>query len=190
MEVQHQLINQDFFFPDWKIKHLFLGTFNPNGGQEVRYFYGRHSNYTWLLLTEIFGINFRELLDNDFNSFINELKNNSIACMDMIKSIEFNENEVDINNIIGNGYKDSNIINNSVIRHYNTESIQKVIANNQNVKIYSTWGRGSALMNWVNEVDLIQNRINLTSPSRAARVPLGVDKFQYILNDWNNKIIL
>lgn len=190
MIVEHQFFNRDFFFPDWKIKHLFLGTFNPIGGQNVPYFYGRQTNYTWSVLSEIFQVDFRNLLDNDFESFIKALQKHEIACMDMIRQVEFDENQINFNNIIGNGYKDSNIINNSVNRIYNTKSIQDIILNNPDINVYTTWGNGSSLLNWVNEINLIQNKVNLVSPSRAARVPTGVNKYQYILEDWNNKINL
>lgn len=190
MIVEHQFLNEAFFCPNWKIKHLFLGTFNPNGGENIGYFYGRSANYTWRVLSEIFQVNFRNLLEHDFEGFIKALQKHQIACMDMIRQVEFDENNININNIIGNGYKDSKIINNNVIRHYNTENIQQIIINNPDLNVYTTWGNGSPLLNWVNEINLIQNKINLVSPSRAARVPKGLSKFNYILNDWNNKIIL
>ncbi len=40
-KISHQLANEKFFIPDWPLKHLFLGTFNPSGGETVSYFYGR-----------------------------------------------------------------------------------------------------------------------------------------------------
>lgn len=190
MIVEHQLVNDDIFYPNWNLKYLFLGTFNPQGGRNVRYFYARQSNYTWDVLSEIFDVNFRYLLDNDFGKFKKELIIHGIACMDMISNVEFNELEINLEDITGNGYSDSKIINKRVARVYNTNSIQEIINNNPDVKIYTTWGKGKKLLNWVNEVNLIQNKIQLVSPSRAARVPAGENKFQFIVDNWRNNIEL
>ena len=54
MKIQHQLLNSDLFIPQWNVKHLFLGTFNPQGGDTVSYFYGRSRNQTWPTLSKIF----------------------------------------------------------------------------------------------------------------------------------------
>ena len=27
--INHQFINEPFFFPDWEVKHLLIGTFSP-----------------------------------------------------------------------------------------------------------------------------------------------------------------
>jgi hypothetical protein len=40
----HQFLNSKFFFPNWKIQTLVLGTFNPSCGDETDYFYGRCQN--------------------------------------------------------------------------------------------------------------------------------------------------
>ncbi len=37
----HQLYSETYYVPNWPIKHLFLGTFNPEGGEKVPYYYGR-----------------------------------------------------------------------------------------------------------------------------------------------------
>ena len=28
--INHQFINEPFFLPDWEVKHLLIGTFNPD----------------------------------------------------------------------------------------------------------------------------------------------------------------
>ena len=58
-----------------------------------------------------------------------------------------------------------------------------------NCKVYSTWGRGSNLKDWVNEIQKISFTAKLVSPSPVARVPKGESKYIYVLNDWRNKII-
>jgi hypothetical protein len=49
--IYHQLCKEEFYIPNWEIKYLFLGTFNPDGGQKVNYYYGRNSNQTWKILS-------------------------------------------------------------------------------------------------------------------------------------------
>ena len=65
---------------------------------------------------------------------------------------------------------------------------KRQIKNNPNINIYSTWGKGSNLKSWRIEIEKFTNLIKLVSPSKVARVPKGMVKFDYILNDWKNKI--
>ena len=181
----HQLKDKDFFVPDWNVNHLFLGTFNPSGGDPVNYFYGRLKNKTWELLSIIFKT---ELNPCKFN-FFDELKKTGIACMDMISSVEVDVSEIEY--VIGKGYPDSKIINNKVKRIYNTNEIISIVEKNPGVKVYSTWGIGSKIRDWTNEINRIENVhkiIKLHSPSMAARVPKGSNKFEYMLEDWSKKI--
>jgi hypothetical protein len=52
--MKHQFYTKDFFIPSWDIKYLFLGTFNPNEGEKVNYFYTRKTNLLWPILSKIF----------------------------------------------------------------------------------------------------------------------------------------
>jgi hypothetical protein len=180
----HQLRNNPIYVPEWRTSHLFLGTFNPTGGDRVNYFYGRDKNQTWKIISEIFRDNFNP---SDIKSFFPLLKKHRIACMDMIDSIEASEHQ--IHQVVGKGYKDSAIINGSVRRVYNTAIINKVITENPGVNVYSTWGNGSVLAEWKFEVTKLGKIIPLVSPSLAARVPKGESKFAYMLIDWGNKIV-
>ncbi len=189
MRVEHQFLNEQFFQPNWKVDYLFIGTFNPIGGEKVNYFYGRKTNFTWPILSNIFD----EIL-NPFEietslDFFKNLKIHKIACVDMIKYVDFDENKYDQSRVTGKGYKDSNIINSKVCRVYNTDAILQIIKSNPKIKVFSTWGKGSNLNEWRIEVQKIPNLINLVSPSRAARVPVGESKYYYILKDWKNKIL-
>ena len=180
--VNHQFSNENFYIPNWKIKHLFIGTFNPEAGEKVSYFYGRDKNKTWQLLSEIFG----EKLNPNDDDFIDLIKKNGIACMDIIDSVEFDKDQKDY--IIGKGYSDYKIINNKVVRKYNIDAILTVIENNPGIIVYSTWGKGSKIKSWNLEIAKINNLINLASPSMAAKVEKGVEKYKFMLNDWKNKI--
>ena len=82
--VIHQLAAKEYYVPSWSIKYLFLGTFNPLGGDEVNYYYGRDKNKFWPLLRELTGL---ELNINNPDKFLKEIKENGIGCMDMIHSL-------------------------------------------------------------------------------------------------------
>ena len=145
--IKHQFKNQPFYMPKWELKHLFIGTFNPSGGQKVDYYYGRERNRTWELLSEIF----KESLNPTDNEFFEKLKKHGIACMDLIETLKA-ENKI-VDQILGQGYKDSQIINGSVIRQYNIDNILDRINANRKVQVYSTWGKGQNLSEWKKEVE-------------------------------------
>ena len=180
--INHQLKETDYYIPNWDIKHLFVGTFNPEGGERVEYYYGRPKNQTWKLISEIFSDKF----DPTSKDFFKLLKKHKIGCVDMIDKVIASEEMID--SIIGEGYQDSKIINTSVIRIYNTDKIIDIINKNTGIKVYSTWGKGSDLKEWRNEKEKLGEIIPLASPSMAAKVPKGEKKFNYMLSDWKSKI--
>ena len=188
MIIQHNLKKNANYIPKWEIEYLFVGTFNPQNHIQVPYYYGRDRNQTWKILSKIFETD----LDPNEKDFISNIKNLKIACIDMVDSVEFDEKFVNSENIIGNGYSDKAIINNKVKRKYNTSRINEVISKNRdNIKVFSTWGKGPNLQNWTQEIEKIEYPIiNLNSPSLAARVPKGQNKFNYMLQDWKKKIII
>ncbi len=179
--IQHQLTTNQHFIPSWDINYLLVGTFNPSGGEQVNYYYGRKTNMTWKIISIIFG---EEINPNNSN-FIGLLKKHKIGCIDLISSVTCDEAKIP--HIIGNGYSDSKIINKKVIREYNTVIINKLSKSNPNLQIFTTWGKGSNLKEWRLEVGKIKIKSKLLSPSMAARVPRGVNKFDYVLNDWKEK---
>lgn len=169
--VLHQFQQKEFYHPTWNLRYLFLGTFNPLGGEEVNYYYGRKQNQAWRILSQLFGKDFDVSHFHDFNK---KLLADGVACMDLIHSVT--APEVMLNQILGKGYSDSKIINTSVNRQYNTERILRVINANKDVRVYSTWGKGPSLKEWRTEVAKIlkvTSIIPLVSPSMIARVPKG-----------------
>lgn len=184
LTIQHQLKNEEFYFPYWEIDHLLIGTFNPHLGEEVKYYYGRSKNQTWKLLSNIFDIP----LCPESKTFFPLLKKHKIGCVDMIDQITIPDSRKQ--KVTGHGYMDSEIINRSVLRKYNTQAIIDIINNNQHVKVYSTWGKGPSLREWRMEIAKLGKIIPLVSPSLAARVPKGYVKYSYMLEDWNKKIII
>lgn len=186
-KIEHQLNKKHKI--DYPVKYLFIGTFNPEGGDLVNYYYGREKNQTWKLISSIIG--------EDFNvnnaTFLQQLKKHGIACLDIINSVEkkdgtfFTKDETD--KITGKGYSDSKIINGKIKRTYNTDKINNIISANPGVRVYSTWGKGSRLKDWKAEVSKIPCTGNLVSPSLISRVPKGEKKFEYMLKDWHSKIV-
>lgn len=189
MIVEHQFLNKDFFIPDWDIKYLFIGTFNPQGGKNVCYFYARESNFLWKVLSDIFVEELNPYNTDNYDDFMQKIKSHEIACMDIIKKVDFDEKKFDKSRVEGKGYKDINLINNKINREYFTSEILSVIERNPNIKVYSTWGTGSKLKEWQKEVDKISTIVKLVSPSKAARVPKGEKKYEYILNNWKKEIV-
>jgi hypothetical protein len=181
--IKHQLSDHTFYYPNWEIKYLLIGTFNPNGGDIVNYYYGRAKNQTWKIISELFDVEF----DPNSSNFLKLLKTHKIACVDMIDEVSAPKDRIE--RIIGKGYKDAEIINNSVSRNYNTNKIIEIINSNNNVKVFSTWGKGSALSEWEEEIQKLGEIIQLASPSLAARVPKGTNKFEFMLKDWKSKLI-
>jgi len=182
--INHQFCNESFYLPNWQVKYLFLGTFNPSGGEKVNYYYGRQKNQTWKLLSDIFCTEFRPQNRDDF---FDKLKKYEIGCIDLIHSVTAPTHY--LSNILGNGYSDNKIINTTVSRIYNTSAILKFIDDRYDtINIYSTWGDGSKLNEWRSEISKIKNIIPLVSPSLVAKVPACENKYNYMLSDWKKKI--
>jgi hypothetical protein len=98
--IKHQLLINQNYIPSWDINYLLVGTFNPSGGEQVNYYYGRKTNMTWKLISTIFG---EEINPNNSN-FIGLLKKHKIGCIDLISSVTCDEAKIP--QIIGNGYSD------------------------------------------------------------------------------------
>lgn len=170
--ITHQLPNN---LPDYPVKILLLGTFNPECGAPVKIHYGRPRNLTWHLLSRILNENF----DPTSDSIHEKIKQHGIACLDIIQSVEVEESAVQ--NICGNGYADSKLFANSVKRNYlNIEELNAFIEKTEGICVFSTWGKGSSFKkeSW-DFVRKIRNLQPLLSPSMAARV--GIET---IFNNW------
>jgi hypothetical protein len=170
--ISHQLPN---FLPDYPVKILLLGTFNPECGAPVKIHYGRPRNQTWDLLGRILNENF----DPTSDSIHEKVKQHGIACLDIIQSVEVEDNAVQ--NICGNGYADSKLFANSVQRKYvNLEELNAFIDKNEGICVFSTWGKGSSFKKetW-DFVCKIKNLHPLDSPSLVTRV-----NKETIFNNW------
>jgi hypothetical protein len=137
MIIEHQFLNTEYFFPNWKIKILFLGTFNPICGEQLDYYYRRSSNGFWKILkhydkTDIYNF-------NEFNNLKKFMIDKKFGCVDVIRRITFPDKDKD--KICGNGYTDNNLFKTKeYYREYNFEEIKKFILKNKVNNIFTTWG--------------------------------------------------
>ena len=164
IEIRHQFENEDWFVPDWKLRVLILGTFNPECGDPVAYFYGRKKNQLWHLVSYYRGI---ELHPNHGDDFLSVLKEEGIACMDLIRSIRVSEERK--GEICGKGYSDQMLFRGTNQRTYMTEEILDVIERNPGVCVLSTWGKGSSFLkkDW-RQIERLPPISFLPSPSPRA----------------------
>ena len=136
------LHNEDFggLFPNWKVKYLFIGTFNPSwdrpDGNNADYFYGR-SPYFWEVLPRF--VSQDDLTESNASQKIEFCQNKNIGFTDLIKRIDNVElhNEEDRNRILS--FKDSDLLTfgNNVV--FNTAEIINYINDNTSVKkVYFT----------------------------------------------------
>jgi len=138
MKTNHQLLEKDFFIPNWDCKTIVLGTFNPEGGEPVNYFYGRITNFFWRAISlidnkeELFYHN--SILNNQRDHF-KLMKDKKFGCADIIKTIEFPDEIAQ--RINGGGYPDQVLFRKNVIRYYNFDNIKNYIAkqNQSDIKV-------------------------------------------------------
>ena len=164
IEIRHQFKNEDWFVPDWKLKVLILGTFNPECGDPVDYFYGRKKNQLWPLFSDCLG---RELHPNQGDDFFTALKEEGIGCMDLLSSICVPEKRR--SEICGKGYSDQKLFRGTNQRTYMTDKILGVIKQNPGVCVFSTWGKGSSFLkrDW-QQIERLPPMPSLPSPSPRA----------------------
>ena len=158
MIINHQFLNQKFFFPHWKIETLVLGTFNPECAEITDYFYGRSRNRFWKAI--------ENLTDNEHNFFLNNfnrkksfMEKYKFGCTDLIKSININENYKQ--KICGKGYTDSALF---TLRHvtstYQFEEIKEYLISKQVKKVINTWGKRNNPNLLANQIDDLENFCN------------------------------
>ena len=164
IEVRHQFENEEWFIPEWKLRVLILGTFNPECGDTVEYFYGRNRNQLWSLVSHCLG---RDLHPNQGGEFFTALKEEGIGCMDLLRSIRVPEERK--GEICGDGYSDQKLLRGTNQRTYMTEEILEVIQENPGVRVLPTWGKGSFKKKDKLELARLPELPFLHSPSPASR---------------------
>ncbi len=170
MKIIHQFAKEEFYFPNWKTKFLFIGTFNPICGEKVDYYYRRKYNGFWKILEK-----YNPNLKFDFSTFNGIRKfmiKKKFGCIDIINSITFPNH--DKNKICGDGYSDDNLFRvKNYKREYNINGVKRLIEGNEISHIFSTWGNRNnpkEFRNIVKELNQLCNNKNivfenLSSPS-------------------------
>lgn len=162
MIINHQFLNTEKFIPQWTVKFLFLGTFNPKGGAVLDYYYRRPLNGFWKILKLYFDPYNKFPIDT-FKELVTFMEKFGIGCIDIIKSIECPEEYADY--IIGKGYSDAALFRvNGLTRHYNFDSIQYFISN-QAIKpfVFSTWGKRENPVEFFESKNIFLNYCNINN---------------------------
>jgi hypothetical protein len=190
MKINHQFLDKKYFFPNWKIKTLFIGTFNPECGETLDYYYRRKHNGFWSILNKYNSpkMCLTKLQFDDLKKFMVE---NKFGCVDVIKSISFlDENK---ENICGKGYSDSNLFTvKGYNREYNFEEIKTYVKLNKVQYVFSTWGKRCKPKEFRMKIEDFQNFcsinginfIHLDSPS--GRIYKQNNKENINSNWWEN----
>ena len=155
MRINHQFLNQAFFFPYWKIDTLVLGTFNPECGEIVDYFYGRSRNRFWRAIEIITG-NENYYFQNNFGQKERVMSNYRFGCTDIIKYVEIEKYYRD--RICGNGYSDSALFTMiHVDITYQFDEIKNYLIANNVKKVINTWGARNNPNVFVQHIDDLEN---------------------------------
>ena len=175
----HKFKNNEIYIPDWDINFLFIGTFNPMYGKDVPYYYGRSKNKFWETISKLIGDN----IHPNNTDFFNKIKSIKIGCVDLIESVSYSDDKH--NYINGKGYSDDVILQNNVIKKYNTDNIIEIIKSNNLNKVYFTRGKSGFRKEQlieINKLNKICEVVFLSSPS-----PINPNR-KNVLNDWKNKL--
>lgn len=178
---EHQFKKKEFYLPKWEVEFLFIGTFNPSGGEKVPYYYGRKKNKFWKLLSEVF----KTELDPNDRLFFENLKSLKVGCIDLIDSISYPEEYED--RVLGKGYSDNVLFLSNVKKDYNTENILDIISNHKLRKVFFTNSGGSLRKEQKLELEKIQRICDVVYLCSPSPVNPNRDK---CLNDYKQKIIL
>lgn len=155
--MEHKFKDKDF--GKWNCNTLILGTFNPFDGPYADYYYGRikngvYSNQFWpsleKFLNSIKNQNI-QISPGNLNSKIEIMRALKFCCMDLIKSVDTDEN-------IESDFSDYKLLKKNIKREYFTNEIISFILKNNIKKVICSWGKGTSikLKEFKNEISYIQ----------------------------------
>lgn len=193
MPCNHKFINDlQLQYVDWKVKTLFIGTFNPEwnvcSNNNAEWFYGRtQRNDFWCILPTVHSCN--NLITGNRSSWIEFCRSNSIAITDIIESIDADINipshQLAVCNFKDDELENFNITVNNIpyILEQHKEIIQICITRQQ---LGPFWNE--CLTNTIEYIRQhpernIQLKL-LRSPSRGARKGVVGNFCQFIANRW------
>lgn len=176
----HQFKGHQFYVPKHELKYLFIGTFNPEFGDKVPYYYGRKSNYFWEVISNIFNTVINPFEEN----FFKKLEDLKIGCLDIVDSLTYEEKYHELIN--GKGYADEVIFKkkNNIKINYNTNQIIDLVKKNRLKEIYIT-NKGDVFRKEqileIKSINNFCNIINISSPSQYNVHKKGVEN---VIDDW------
>ena len=189
----HQNSNGRELFPDWKVKYLFIGTFNPSwnnpNGNNACYFYER-SRYFWRVLPRFF--NSSSLENTLITEKISFCKRHGIGFTDLIKGVNnvdfFNEHHQEL--IVN--FRDEALLEFAEDLDFNTGNIIQYILNSQSIsRIYFTLlANNPNLINAaINEIEIeFQNNPQINTHRIHTPTGMGLGngkpKENNLLNRW------
>ena len=140
--INHQFLNKSFFIPTWECKTLVLGTFNPEYGKKVNYFYGRCENHFWKTISLIENQveqYYHSIITLNCDKHFTLMREKKFGCIDIICSVQCKESDKE--SICGEGFRDKNLFKKSIEKVYNFENIKDYINKYNTVtKIINTVG--------------------------------------------------
>lgn len=181
----HQFKNEHFYFPHHKINFLFIGTFNPEFGEKVPYYYGRKTNYFWRIMSIIFQNKINPYDEN----FFNLLTKYKIGCIDIVDSVSY-ENKFH-NLINGEGYLDDVLFKkkNNIKKIYNTDTIVDLINKNQLRQVYLTNLGGVFKKEQKDELKLIETHCSLVYLSSPSQYNVHRNGLEKVVDNWKKNLI-
>ncbi len=190
--INHQFLNTDRFVPQWPVKFLFLGTFNPSGGAVLDYYYRRPYNGCWDILKTYFDPDNNYPIDT-YEGLLKFMKTFGIGCIDIIKTVECPDDYAD--RIIGQGYSDSALFRvQGLTRDYNYLTIQDFISE-QPIKpcVFSTWGQRANPNEFLNTLNEFLQYCNINNISfKRLSSPSGRkyrgNNIQIINDNWHDAL--
>jgi hypothetical protein len=155
--MEHKFKDKDF--GNWNCNTLILGTFNPFDGPYADYYYGRikngvYSNQFWpsleKFLSSVKNQNI-QIRPGSLNSKIEIMRELKFCCLDLIKSVDTDEN-------IESDFSDHKLLKKNIKREYFTYEIISFILKNNIKKVICSWGKGTSikLKEFRNEISYIQ----------------------------------
>jgi hypothetical protein len=137
MTVEHQFLNTPYFFPNWEVDTIFLGTFNPICGESLDYYYRRSSNGFWKIMKRYNSKKYSDF--PDFEGLMEFMTFKRFGCVDVIRKVTFPD--FDKIKICGKGYSDGNLFTvKNYMREYNFERIKNFLNERKIINVFSTWG--------------------------------------------------
>lgn len=210
MIIEHASVNWKNYIPK-KVKTLVLGSFNPNNPlNNTDYFYGRSSNYFWIVIADILEFN-EDYFCGNYERKVEVMEKYGFCFLDLISSISvngINENHeynfkndkifkeysdgvlfTSNTNFRGHNINVQRIYNIEILNFINAHYPKRIIHTLGNTRINNNFhSKPVELQNFINQIlaiseqsNAIFNPISYSPSGRAVRVG-GINYYQNLKN--------